>query len=181
MFKLFQQMHKPNTTLETSSPDLKLAKKLNYQNSTTWCKLMQIALEGMGRLSHITDAPLSTSDPTYQTWKQRDSIILSWIISNIDTELINQFLDHTVARDLWRGIKVLLCSGRDELQIFDLSSKASALKQNQEPIEIFLWETDHNLKGNESTNAEPNDTCKRYNYLQHFHPKITFILVLGRN
>ena len=30
MFKLFQQMHKPNTTLETISPDLKLAEKLTY-------------------------------------------------------------------------------------------------------------------------------------------------------
>ena len=69
-------MQKPNTTPESSSPDLKVAEKLNYQNYTTWCKLMQIALEGRGRLNHITDAPLSPSDPTYQSYKQRDSIVL---------------------------------------------------------------------------------------------------------
>ena len=66
MFKLFQQMHKPNTTLETISPDLKIAEKLTYQNYTTWCKMMQIALEYRGRLSHITDNPLSTSNPIYR-------------------------------------------------------------------------------------------------------------------
>ena len=35
MFKQFQQMNKPNTNLETISPDLKFAEKLNYQNYTT--------------------------------------------------------------------------------------------------------------------------------------------------
>ena len=89
MFKLFQQMHKPSTTLETISPELKLAEKLTYQNYTTWCKMMQIALECRGRLSHIIDDPPSISDPYYRAWKQKDSIVLSWIISNIDTDLIN--------------------------------------------------------------------------------------------
>ena len=62
---------------------------------------------------------------------------MSWIISNISTDLINQFLDYTIAKDLWRGIEVLLSSGRDELQIFDLSSQANNLKQNQDPLEVF--------------------------------------------
>ena len=89
---------------------------------------MQIALECKGHLSYIIDDPPSISDPNYRTWKQRDSIVLSWIIFNIDTDLINQFLDYSIARDLWKGIEVLLSSGRDELQIFDLSSQANNLK-----------------------------------------------------
>ena len=137
MFKLFQQMHKPNTTLETISPYLKLIEKLNYQNYTTWCKMMQIALECRGRLSHIIDDPPSITDPNYRTWKQKDSIVLSWIISNIDTELINQFLDYTITRDLWKGIEVLLSIERDELQIFDMSSQANNIKQNQDPLEVY--------------------------------------------
>ena len=137
MFRLFQQMHKPNTTLETISPYLKLIEKLNYQNYTTWCKMMQIALECRGRLSRIIDDPPSITDPNYRTWKQKDSIVLSWIISNIDTELINQFLDYTITRDLWKGIEVLLSIERDELQIFDMSSQANNIKQNQDPLEVY--------------------------------------------
>ena len=45
-----------------------------------------------------------------------------------DTNLINQFFDYTIPRDLWRGIEVLLSSGGFELQIFDLSSQANSLK-----------------------------------------------------
>ena len=98
---------------------------------------MKIALECRGRLSHIIDDSPSITDPDYKIWKQKDSIVLSWIITNIDTELVNQFLDYTTAKELWRGIEVLICSGRDELQIFDLSSQASNLKQNQDPLEVF--------------------------------------------
>ena len=67
MFKLFKQMHKPNTALETLSPDLKIAEKLTYQVYTTWCKMTQIALECRGRLSYIIDDPPTTSYPTYKT------------------------------------------------------------------------------------------------------------------
>ena len=98
--------------------------------------MMQIALECRGHLSHIINDPLSILDPNYRAWKQKDSIVLSRI-SNIDTDLINQFLDYTIARNLWREIEVLFSSGRDELQIFDLSSQANSLRQNQDLLEVF--------------------------------------------
>ena len=163
IFKMFQQMQQKtntNTTTEITPSDLRITEKLNYQNYITWCKLMQIAIEGRGHLSHITDAPPKPTEPTYQQWKQRDSMVLSSIISNIDTELINLFLDYTVARDLWKRIEVLLSSGHDELQIFDLSSKASSIKQNQESIEVFygklttIWKEIDRRMPNQMIHAE---------------------------
>ena len=103
MFQLFQQMQKTNQNTEPSTPELKVAKKLNYQNYTKWCRLMHIAIERKTRLYHITAAPPQPTNPTYSQWKQRDTIVLSWIISNIETDLINQFLDYTTSWDLWKG------------------------------------------------------------------------------
>ena len=96
MFQYFQQLNKQNTSNEPSSTDLRIIKKLTYQNYTKWCKHIQIAIEGRGRLNHIIEAP---PKPTYSTtqWKQRDSVVLSWIIANIDSGLVNQFLDYTTA------------------------------------------------------------------------------------
>ena len=99
---------------------------------------MHIAIEGKERLNHITTAPPQPTDPTYSQCKQRDSVVLSWNISNIETNLINQFPDYTTSWDLRKGIATLLSSGRDELQIFDLSSKASAVKQNHDTIEVYF-------------------------------------------
>ena len=38
---------------------------------------------------------------------------------------------------MWKGIETLLCSGRDELQIFDLSTKSATLTQGNNTIEHF--------------------------------------------
>ena len=51
---------------------------------------------------------------------------------------MNQFLDYTTARDLWKGIDTLLCSERDELQIFDQSTKAITLVQGKDSIEVYF-------------------------------------------
>ena len=61
---------------------------------------MHILIEGRGRLSHIIDIPPRPSDPAYPQWKQRDLVVLSWIITNIEVDLVNQFLDYNTAWDL---------------------------------------------------------------------------------
>ena len=54
-------------------------------------------------------------------------MVIWWIIENIDANIVNQFIDYNIARDLWQGIENLLSSGWDELKIYDLSSKAATL------------------------------------------------------
>ena len=139
MFQLFQKMNKQNQTTESLAPELKVAEKLNYHNYTKWCKFMHISIDARGWLEHINSKTPDSTDPKYEQWKQRDMVVLSWIITNIEPDLVNQFLDYSTAWALWRGIETLLGSGRDELQIFDLSSKAaSSLKQNNDSIEIYF-------------------------------------------
>ena len=98
---------------------------------------MHVAIGGRGRLSHITAAPPPPSDPDYAQQEQRDATVIVWIIENIDEEIVNQFLDYTTAQSLWQGIESLLGCGRDELQIFDLSSKAATLRQANDTIEVY--------------------------------------------
>ena len=116
MLKMFQQMDKSNMSSEPVSLNIMVTEKLTYHNYTMWCKLMYNAIEGRGRLNHIIAAPLDSTSPTYQQWKQRDSVVLSWIIANIRLELVNQFLDYTTMWDLWKGIETLFNNGRDELK-----------------------------------------------------------------
>ena len=71
MFQMFQQLSKRNNPTETPSADLKVAEKINCQNYTKWCKVIQVTIKGRGRLNHIIDDPPSITDPNYKTWKQR--------------------------------------------------------------------------------------------------------------
>ncbi|CAO2826180.1 unnamed protein product [Amaranthus hypochondriacus] len=91
VLRMFQQMNKPEQPEPMAPSDLKVSEKLTYHNYTMWCKLMHIAIDSRGRLNHIIVVPLKPIDPNYRQWKQRDSTVLSWIITNIELELVNQF------------------------------------------------------------------------------------------
>lgn len=115
---------------------MKVAEKLTFHNYPKWCKLIQLTIKERERLNHIIDTLPEPTDPTYQQWKQRDSIVLSWI--NIESDLVNQFLNYTTTFKLWKGIDTLLSSGRDELQIFELSNKTANLKKSNDTMEVYF-------------------------------------------
>jgi hypothetical protein len=64
-------------------------------------------------------------------------MVISWIIDNIEADIVNQFLDYTTALNLWQGIENLLSNGRDELQIYDLSSRAATMTQGKDIVEVY--------------------------------------------
>ena len=86
---------------------------------------MHLAISGCGQLKHIIADPPTKNDLEYNQWARYDSIVILWILENIDTDLVNQFLDFPTAKALWSGIEILYNSGRDGLQIFDLTVKAN--------------------------------------------------------
>ncbi|KAK9667179.1 hypothetical protein RND81_14G238700 [Saponaria officinalis] len=96
-----------------------------------------------------TAAPPNTDDTEYPKWVQRDSQVFSWIIENINSDIVNQFLDYPTAKELWKGIETLYSSGKDELQIYDLATKAASIKQGKNSIEVFygrlisIWKEEH--------------------------------------
>ena len=61
-----------------------------------------------GKLNHITAISPSTTT-TNQQWVKNDCIVISWIIKNIDRDLIEYFLNYTTsAQDLWTRIHFIL-------------------------------------------------------------------------
>ena len=90
-----------------------------------------------GWLRHITALPPPDTDPTYQKWQESDSIVITWLIENIEPELITQYLDYPTARELWKGIESTYHSERDQLQVYDLTVKGYSIKQGSMTIERF--------------------------------------------
>ena len=97
-------------------------------------------------------------------------MVIAWIIENIDGDIVNQFLDYTTAHSLWQGIESLLGCGRDELQIFDLSSRAATLRQDNDNIEVYygklntIWKEIDRRMPNPMTC--PQDITKFNKYIQ---------------
>ena len=111
----------------------------------------------------IVASPLPT-DYEYPQCAQRDSVVISWVIDNIDADIVNQFLDYIIYRDLWQGIGNLLHSVRDELQICDLSSNTTTLTQANDIIKVYFGKL--SILGKEIDKRMPNPmTCRKMTLL----------------
>ena len=91
LLQLFKQLNsnQPPTETVTNTHTLSISEKLTNQNYTKWSRLMHLAISGRDRLNHIIDDPPPTNDPAYSQWIKRDSIVISWILENIDSDLVN--------------------------------------------------------------------------------------------
>ena len=167
LLQLFKQLNsnQPPTETVTNTHTLSISEKLTNQNYTKWSRLMHLAISGRDRLNHIIDDPPSTNDPAYSQWIKRDSIVISWILENIDSDLVNQYLDFPTAKALWQGIETLYNSGRDGLQIFDLTVKTNKIQQGTDTIETYYSKLLMLWKEIDRRQPNPIKRPRRYHHL----------------
>nr|GEX17120.1 hypothetical protein [Tanacetum cinerariifolium] len=82
------------------------------------------------------DPPDQTSKD-YEQWEQKDLIVFSWLIQNIEPALAGNLTEYPTAKMLWDALVVTYSSGRDKLQTFNLHVKANDIKQNNSSLEDF--------------------------------------------
>ncbi|XP_037497108.1 uncharacterized protein LOC119371301 [Jatropha curcas] len=97
-----------------------------------------MAIGGRVKAHYLTGMPPETSDPTFERWEQSDQNVFTWIIQNIESNLINNAAQYPTAKSLWNGLAITYGSGVDSLQTYDLHRKASTIRQGQETLEN-LW------------------------------------------
>ncbi|VFQ61029.1 unnamed protein product [Cuscuta campestris] len=132
----FQNLAPKAEPIESSSNQLlNMAEKLNDRNYAIWARKMSLALDGRGRLKHILATPLKSDDPKFIKWRQADSTVITWILENIESDIVNQYIDYPTAWDLWKGIEATYGSGKDPLQVYNLMVKASSIKQGDQTLE----------------------------------------------
>lgn len=83
-----------NPAINSSNAQINLIDKQNDHNYAIWALKISMANDGRGRLKHITAPPPRKDDPTYEQWRQSDSIVLTWILENIEPYIVNQYIDY---------------------------------------------------------------------------------------
>lgn len=84
--------------------------------------------------THHSSSPRK-KDPTYEQWRQSDSIALIWILENIESDIVDQYTDYPTSWDLWKGDESKYSSGKDPPKIYNLTIKANNLKQGSQLLE----------------------------------------------
>lgn len=88
---------------------------------------MKKAARGRGRSQHITGVPPppAATDQNYTQWEISDQCVFTWLIQNIEPNLVNNVSQYPTAQALWEGLAVTYGVNSDSLQVFDLHQKSS--------------------------------------------------------
>ena len=132
---------KPNLDDSRSrmSKHVTLAVKLNGNNYPLWHKLMRISIGGRRANRHITGIPASSELETkgYTEWEETDMIVFSWIVDNVETDTIVDFVHHQIIKSLWESLFVTFASTSDRYLLYDLEEKVSKIVQGEQELETY--------------------------------------------
>ena len=77
-----------------------VAFKLNGKNYPLWSWLMKVAIGGRRGYSYITNEPPEPNNKGCHDWEENDLVVFSWIIDNIESDIIADFAYHQTTKAL---------------------------------------------------------------------------------
>ncbi|XP_042044356.1 uncharacterized protein LOC121790141 [Salvia splendens] len=122
-----------------NSKNVTVAFKLNGKNYPLWSRLMKVKIGGRGTYSHIRKEPPEPGSTGYDDWEEDDLVVFSWIVDNIENEIISNFAHHQTSKALWDSLAVTFENKADKYLIYDLEEKIITIKQGNMDLETYYW------------------------------------------
>ena len=70
-------------------------------------------------------------------WEEKDLVVFSWIVNNIEDDVIADFAHHQTSKALWDNLMVTFKSKADRYLIYDLEDQAINIKQGNIDLETY--------------------------------------------
>ncbi|KAH6766312.1 hypothetical protein C2S52_017295 [Perilla frutescens var. hirtella] len=145
---------------------------------------MKKAIGGRGKSSYITGdpAPPSTTDPAYKRWEQDDQCVFTWLVQNIESNLVSTISKHPTSKDVWDSLALTYGSGTDSLQVFDLHRRANTIKQGEGTLEEIwakMQEIWISIDRKEPNPMECPKDIETYNRIIHTQKVYQFLMALS--
>ena len=141
-----------------SRKNVTVAFKLNGKNYPLWSRLMKVAIGGRRGYSHIVDEPPEPESRGYRDWEETDLVVFSWIIDNIEHDIIADFTHHQTSKALWDNLRITFESKADSFHIYDLEDKIIAIRQGNLDLETN-YRRIHGLWINVDRSQKQSVTC----------------------
>ena len=120
-----------------NSKNVTIAFKLNGKNYPIWSRLMKVKIGGRGAYSYIRKEPPEPGSKGYDDWEEDDLVVFSWIIDNIEDDIIADFAHHQTSKALWDSLRVTYESKADPYLTYDLEEKAINIRQGNLDLETY--------------------------------------------
>jgi hypothetical protein len=82
------------------------ATKLNWHNYLKWAQFVKLAIDGWGKIGHLTgeiSKPIA-GDPNLKKWQSENSLVIAWLINSIEPTIGKPHLFLPTAKDVWEAI-----------------------------------------------------------------------------
>ncbi|XP_073226873.1 uncharacterized protein [Cicer arietinum] len=128
---------------EGTSNTLKVEiQKLNGKNYVEWSQTARLILNGKGIYGFLTGEVQmpATTDPKYRFWKSENSVIIAWLLSNMESTIKKPFMFLPTAKEVWEAVKETYSDIQNSSQIFDLKSRLWHTKQGDRDVTTYYNE-----------------------------------------
>ena len=115
--------------------------KLNGQNYTQQARSVRIFLQGKGKEEYITgDAkqPEKDDDPNQKKWKLENSLVMSWLLNTMTTEIGEDFMYFNTAKEIWDAAQQTYSNVDNSSAIFEIKSMLHDLRQGDSTVTEYF-------------------------------------------
>jgi hypothetical protein len=165
------------------------------KNYPAWEFQFRMYVKGKGLWSHLNDvsmAPLETTD--LDEWEAKDAKIITWILSTIDPQMINNLRSFSTAQEMWNHLKRIYDQD-NAARRFQLELEIANYKQGNLSVQEYysgflnLW-TEHSAiihanvpKSSLAVVQEVYNTSRRDQFLMKLRPEFEIVrgALLNRN
>ncbi|KAH0683236.1 hypothetical protein KY289_020988 [Solanum tuberosum] len=84
--------------------------KLNGKNYLEWAQSVHLAIDGRGKLGHLTGETRNPEprDPKMNAWRLENSMVIAWLLNSMDSAIGKPYLFLPTARDVGRLLERLI-------------------------------------------------------------------------
>ena len=94
--------------------------KLNGHNYLEWAQPVKLAIDGRGKIGHLTGeiSKPTASDPNQKKWQSENSLMIAWLIDSMEPTIGKPHLFLLTAKDVWEAVRDLYSDLENSSQIF---------------------------------------------------------------
>ncbi|KAG6679563.1 hypothetical protein I3842_14G138300 [Carya illinoinensis] len=118
------------------------AAKLNGHNYLEWAQSVKLAIDGRGKIGHLTGEILKPAarDPNKKRWQSENSLVIAWLINSMEPAIGKPHLFLPTAQDVWEAVRDLYSNLENSSQIFELKTQLWKSKQNDREVTTYYNE-----------------------------------------
>ena len=98
--------------------------KLNGHNYLEWAQFVKLAIDGRGKMGHLTGeiSKPAAGDPNKKKWQSKNSLVIAWLINSMEPAIEKPHLFLPIAKDVLGAVRDLYLGLENSSQIFELKT-----------------------------------------------------------